>query len=154
MVRPSARAGFRLIPSSNLLACSTGKSPGLPRTIPIVFPTAIHPVGTGVITSLRRPGGNVTGGAILFAELSAKRLDLLKEVLPGLYPIEHRALALRFGSDSGVTILGFRSLACWCLGYPEAALTDADRAIEDAREIGQAATLMLALCTTTWTQIF
>jgi class 3 adenylate cyclase/predicted ATPase len=69
-------------------------------------------------------------------------------------PIEHRALALRFGSDSGVTILGFRSLACWCLGYPEAALTDADRAIEDAREIGQAATLMLALCTTTWTQIF
>jgi len=53
-------------------------------TIPIVFPTAIDPVGTGVITSLRHPGGNVTGGAILFAELSAKRLQLLKEVVPGL----------------------------------------------------------------------
>ena len=53
-------------------------------TIPIVFPTAIDPVGTGVITSLRHPGGNVTGGAILFAELSAKRLGLLKEVVPGL----------------------------------------------------------------------
>ena len=53
-------------------------------TIPIVFPTAIDPVGTGVITSFRHPGGNVTGGAILFAELSAKRLDLLKEVVPGL----------------------------------------------------------------------
>src|ERR1700730_9958726 len=40
-------------------------------TIPIVIPTAIDPVGTGVITSFRHPGGNVTGGAILFAELSA-----------------------------------------------------------------------------------
>jgi len=53
-------------------------------TIPIVFPTAIDPVGTGVITSLRHPGGNVTGGAILFAELCAKRLQLLREVVPGL----------------------------------------------------------------------
>jgi putative tryptophan/tyrosine transport system substrate-binding protein len=53
-------------------------------TIPIVFPTAIDPVGTGVISNLRHPGGNVTGGAILFAELSAKRLQLLKEVVPGL----------------------------------------------------------------------
>jgi putative tryptophan/tyrosine transport system substrate-binding protein len=53
-------------------------------TIPIVFPTAIDPVGTGMITSLRHPGGNVTGGAILYAELSAKRLDLLKQVVPAL----------------------------------------------------------------------
>ena len=53
-------------------------------TIPIVFPTAIDPVGTGVITSLRHPGGNVTGGAVLYSELSAKCLELLKEVVPGL----------------------------------------------------------------------
>jgi putative ABC transport system substrate-binding protein len=53
-------------------------------TIPIVFPTAIDPVGTGVVTSLRHPGGNVTGGALLYAELCAKRLQLLKEVVPGL----------------------------------------------------------------------
>jgi putative tryptophan/tyrosine transport system substrate-binding protein len=53
-------------------------------TIPIIFPTAINPVGTGVIASLRHPGGNITGGAILFAELSAKRLDLLRQVVPGL----------------------------------------------------------------------
>ena len=53
-------------------------------TIPILFPTAIDPVGTGVITSFRHPGGNVTGGAILFAEVSAKRLQLLKEVVPRL----------------------------------------------------------------------
>ena len=53
-------------------------------TIPIVFPTAIDPVGTGVITSLRHPGGNITGVAIIFAELCAKRLGLLMEVVPGV----------------------------------------------------------------------
>ena len=53
-------------------------------TIPILFPTAIDPVGTGVITSFRHPGGNVTGGAMLLAEVSAKRLQLLKEVVPRL----------------------------------------------------------------------
>ena len=69
-------------------------------------------------------------------------------------PIEHRALANRFGTDTGVTILGFRSLALWYLGFPEAALADADSAIRAAREIGQAATLMIALATTSWTQNF
>ena len=63
---------------------------------------------------------------------------------------EHRALATRFGSDTGVTVLGWRSWALWSLGYPKAALTDADQAVEDAREIGQAATLMVALICAVW----
>jgi putative tryptophan/tyrosine transport system substrate-binding protein len=50
-------------------------------TIPIVIPTAIDPVGTGLITSLAHPGGNITGGAILTGELTAKRLEVLKEML-------------------------------------------------------------------------
>ena len=60
-------------------------------------------------------------------------------------PAEHRPLATRFGQDAGVAILSWRSLALWWLGYPEAALRDADDALKDAREIGQAATLMYAL---------
>ena len=44
-----------------------------------------------------------------------------------------------------MAILSFRSLALWLLGYPEAALADADHALEDAREMGHAATLMYAL---------
>ena len=60
-------------------------------------------------------------------------------------PREHRALAARFGQDVRVAILSYRSLALWILGYPEAALADLNRAINDAREIGQAATLMYAL---------
>jgi putative ABC transport system substrate-binding protein len=54
------------------------------RTIPIVFPNAINPVETGVVASLAHPGGNVTGGAAQTAVLSAKRLEILKEVMPAL----------------------------------------------------------------------
>jgi putative tryptophan/tyrosine transport system substrate-binding protein len=53
-------------------------------TIPIIHPAAIDPVGTGLIASLAHPGGNVTGLAVLNAETSAKRLELLREVVPGL----------------------------------------------------------------------
>ena len=56
----------------------------LTTTIPIVIPTAIDPVGTGLIASLARPGGNITGGALLTGELAAKRLELLKEVVSSL----------------------------------------------------------------------
>jgi predicted ATPase len=60
-------------------------------------------------------------------------------------PDAHRPLAARFSIDSRVSTLGFRSVALWFLGYPEAALADAEHALEDAREIGQAATLMFIL---------
>ena len=68
-------------------------------------------------------------------------------------PVEHRSLATRFGQDVGVAILSYRSLALWMLGYPEAALADAEHALKDAREIGQAATLMYALLHASWTHI-
>ena len=58
---------------------------------------------------------------------------------------EHRPLATRFGLDAGVHALSYRSWALWMLGYPDAALADLDHALSDAREIGQAATLMVAL---------
>src|SRR6476619_5932859 len=53
-------------------------------TIPVVFPNAINPVETGVVASLAHPGGNVTGGAIPTAELSAKRIEFFKQVIPRL----------------------------------------------------------------------
>ena len=60
-------------------------------------------------------------------------------------PVEHRMLATRFGHDTGVAILSYRSWTLWFLGYPEAALRDADTAVEAARDTGQAASLMFAL---------
>jgi class 3 adenylate cyclase/predicted ATPase len=81
---------------------------------------------------------------LLTGELTKSREHLDRAF--GLYnPVEHRALAARFGFDLGVAILGWRSWVMLFLGYPEAALKDADRALRDAREIGQAATLISAL---------
>ena len=69
-------------------------------------------------------------------------------------PAAHRPLATRFGQDAGVSILCHRSMALWLLGYPDAALADAKQALQEAREIGQAPTLLFALFFTSLTQIF
>jgi len=53
-------------------------------TIPIVMATVGDPIGSGLVASLARPGGNVTGFVLTSPGLSAKRLDLLKEAFPGL----------------------------------------------------------------------
>src|SRR5262249_6150032 len=63
-------------------------------------------------------------------------------------PAEHRSLTTRFGSDIKVSNLIWRALARWLLGYPEAALADVDHALKEAREIGQAATLMFGQAAT------
>jgi putative ABC transport system substrate-binding protein len=52
--------------------------------IPIVFAIASDPLGSGLVTSLARPGGNVTGISNQQVELAGKRLELLREVIPGL----------------------------------------------------------------------
>jgi putative ABC transport system substrate-binding protein len=52
------------------------------QTIPIVFATGVNPVAAGLVTSLARPGGNVTGVISVIDSLAPKRLELLREILP------------------------------------------------------------------------
>jgi putative ABC transport system substrate-binding protein len=68
-------------------------------TIPIVFAVAGDPVGSGLVASLARPGGNVTGLSLQQAELGAKRLELMREVMPGLRTV---AIIFNAGYSSSV----------------------------------------------------
>ena len=65
------------------------------RTIPIVMLALGDPVGTGLVDSLARPGGNVTGMSLMAPDLAAKRLELLKEAVPGI----SRVLVLSYLAD-------------------------------------------------------
>jgi putative ABC transport system substrate-binding protein len=67
--------------------------------IPIVFASAGDPVGTGLVASLARPGGNVTGLSLQFTDLAGKRLELLRELLPGL-----RRLGILAGAGNAGTM--------------------------------------------------
>jgi putative ABC transport system substrate-binding protein len=54
------------------------------KTIPIVTPITTEPLETGLVASLARPGGNITGLSYMSSDLSGKRLELLREVVPGV----------------------------------------------------------------------
>jgi putative ABC transport system substrate-binding protein len=54
------------------------------QTVPIVMAVSNDPVGSGLVASLNRPGGNITGLSVLSQELGGKRLQLLTEIIPGL----------------------------------------------------------------------
>lgn len=53
-------------------------------TTPIVITRVANPVRSGLVSSLARPGGNLTGSSVMHTELSAKRMELLREILPGI----------------------------------------------------------------------
>jgi len=74
-------------------------------TIPIIFPTVGDPVASGIVASLARPGGNITGLTIMTPELSGKRLELLKEVVS-----RARRVAVLGQEANAFTALDFKNL--------------------------------------------
>jgi class 3 adenylate cyclase/predicted ATPase len=97
-------------------------------------------------------GHRIMGSLLHTGDLVEGRAHLDRAI--ALYdPAEHRALATRFGQDVRVATLSYRSWVLWMLGYPEAALADTSHALEEARGIGQAATLMYALVHASLTHI-
>ena len=90
-------------------------------------------------------GHRLMGVSLLFTGDIAEGRGHYDQAIALYDPAKHRPLATQFGQDFWVTISSFRSWALWLLGYPEAALSDTNDALRNAREMGQAATLMYAL---------
>ncbi len=108
------------------------------NTIPIVLVAAVDPVAAAVVTSLARPGGNVTGLTAVFADLTGKRLELLKEMLPAL---QRAALVSRPenpGHDQYVqqTRLAARILGVELVLMPLSNPDDFDAAFRGAGNVG------------------
>ena len=70
------------------------------KTVPIVMVAGVDPVATGLVDSLAQPGGNLTGVTRLFQELSGKRLELYKEMIPGLSHVG--VLVMAGGSSNSI----------------------------------------------------
>ena len=109
------------------------------QTIPIVFSMVGDPVELGVVPSLNRPSGNLTGVTTLSSELAAKRLELLHKLVPAADPI-----AYLFGADLGSlqTDLGSLQAAARVLGVrllPLAAATESEIAAAFATIVEQRA---------------
>ena len=92
-------------------------------TIPVVFVAAIDPVATGVVASLARPGGNVTGVSAVHADVTGKRLQLLKELLPNVSRI---AFLVRATSPATAQYVKEAELAAQTLGIQLQILTVGD----------------------------
>ena len=106
------------------------------QTLPIVFAAASDPVGSGLVTSLARPGGNVTGLSILAPELVGKCLELLTQAVPGVTRLavlwqpgalgEHTEKDMLKGADAAARALGVRLQVVEARGP-----ADFDRAFSD-----------------------
>jgi putative ABC transport system substrate-binding protein len=84
-------------------------------TIPIVFLMATDPVEMGLVASLNRPGGNITGVVSLNVEMAPKRLELLREMVPAattmallVNPTNHTAVALSRDVQAAARVLGIK----------------------------------------------
>ena len=99
-----------IITYANTTAAATKRTV---TTIPIVFAAAGDPVGTGLVASLARPGGNVTGLSLQQTEVASKRLEILRDLLPNLHTL---AIFANAGSPNAVLEMGEVDAAASHLG--------------------------------------
>ena len=93
--------------------------------IPIVFAASADPVGTGLVTSLARPGGNITGLSLQTTDLAGKRLELLREVVPRLRRV---AIMANVSYAAAVLEMGEVQASAHTLGLDEVATLEIQRA--------------------------
>ena len=136
-----------VIVASGTLAALAAKQ--ATRTLPIVFSPAGDPVGSGLVTSLARPGGNVTGLSAFAPELVGKRLELLKQAVPGVSRVAVLWQPGAFGERVEMDTLKRVEVAARDLGVPLQFVeargpADFDRAFSDMTRARAGALTVLA----------
>jgi predicted ATPase len=99
----------------------------------------------GGATAPRIIGHRIVGNSLVLAGEYTEARTHFNRAMALYDPAQHRPLVTQFSQDIGVSILTYRSLASWFLGYPDAALADTDCALREGRSIAHAVTLMYAL---------
>jgi putative ABC transport system substrate-binding protein len=133
------RSGLDVLVASGTPSVPAARS--ATRTVPVVFVAAIDPVATGVVASLARPGGNVTGVSAVHADVTGKRLQLLKELLPRLARV---AFLVRAGSPATAQYVREAELAAQAVGVPLQVVTVRDAGdLEGAFAAAQGASALL-----------
>jgi putative tryptophan/tyrosine transport system substrate-binding protein len=127
-------------------AAATLAAKNATATIPIVMASSQNAVGDGLVASLSRPGGNVTGRSLYAPELTPKRLELLKETVPGL---SHVALLWNVQNPGGAAQFEEAELAARTLGLAISSLDiripdELDEALAGAVRKGAGALLVLS----------
>jgi putative ABC transport system substrate-binding protein len=122
-------------------AAATLAAKNATATIPIVMASSQNAVGDGLVASLARPAGNVTGRSLYAPEITPKRLELLKETVPGL---SHVALLWNVQNPGGAAQYREAELAARALGLRISSLDiripeDLDRALAGAVRAGAGA---------------
>ena len=105
-------------------------------------------------TPLLLTAHRLAGASLLYRGEIVESLPHFERSFALYDPAKHRYLAMQFGQDARTHVLCYRSWAFWFLGHPDRALTDAGDAVQRAREIGQAATLMNVLAITSYVYVF
>ena len=136
-----------VIVASGTLAAVAAKQ--ATSTLPIVFSPAGDPVGSGLVTSLARPGGNVTGLSAFAPELVGKRLELLKQAVPGVKRVAVLWQPGAFGERAEMDTLKRAEVAARDLGVPLQFVeargpADFDRAFSDMTRARAGALTVLA----------
>jgi putative ABC transport system substrate-binding protein len=131
-----------LVSTGGTIAASAAKA--ATRTIPVVFTTADDPVKVGLVDSLNRPGGNLTGITALFIEAASKRMELLHELLPGASTI-----GLLVNPTNPATLIESSEVQAAARGKPVKILSasterDIDLTFEDLKQMRVDALLVAA----------
>ncbi len=135
-----AQRGVSVIATGGVPATAAAKA--ATSRIPIVFNIGFDPVVSGLVSSLNRPGGNVTGVARLEAETEAKRLELLRELVPGAKAVAYLLNPTNPTRGTSLAEEAARAMGLRLISLPVSSASELEVALANWSQLGAGALLI------------